>query len=76
MWSILGSRLNLQLELECAGSVASLERLAALCSSLGSARDQRKAALHQLHAKHKRILEFTQVAVSGCHYCLLICYYF
>ena len=76
MRSIPGSRLNLQLELECAGSGASLGRLTALCSSLGSARDQRQGALEQLHAKHKRILEFTQVAVSGCHYCVLTCYYF
>lgn len=56
-------RLNLRLDLECAGSVASLERLSGLCSSLSCARDQRKAAVEVLQAKHARIQEFAQVAV-------------
>ena len=60
-------RLNMCLELECAGSSAALDKLRALCSSLGSARDQRKAVLDQLHHKHQKIQQFTQVAVSMRH---------
>ena len=61
-------RLNMCLDLECAGSSAALDKLRALCSSLGSARDQRKAVLDQLHCKHQKIQRFTQVAVSLWHY--------
>lgn len=60
---LLVCRLNLQLDLECAGSMGSLEKLSGLCSSLGCARDQRKAAVEALHGKHAKIQEFAQVAV-------------
>lgn len=68
-WFLLVCRLNLQLDLECAGSMASLEKLSGLFSSLGCARDQRKAAVEALHGKHAKIQEFAQVAVCRMFHC-------
>ena len=57
-------RLHARLDVECAGSSAALEKLSGLCSSLGVARDQRKATVEGLKDKHRRIQEFALVAVS------------